>query len=51
MTEPPFGASCKKCKDRVYHPEWPDSIQALERAWAAKQARKREMDDVAMAFL
>ena len=51
MTEPPFGAKCNTCGERVYHPDWPDNIQALERAWAAKQAKLREIDDVAMAFL
>ena len=51
MTEPPFGAQCNRCGERVYHPDWPDSIQTLERAWAAKQSKIREIDDVAMAFL
>jgi hypothetical protein len=50
MVEPPFGASCpvENCGRRVYHPDWPDDIRQLERAWAGEQARLREMEDAAM---
>jgi hypothetical protein len=51
MTEPPFGAECAKegCDHgRIYHPDWPASIKELERAWAGKQARVREIEDAAM---
>lgn len=50
MTEPPFGAACltQGCGRRVYHPDWPGDIKELERAWAKKQARKREIEDAAM---
>ena len=50
MVEPPFGAVCpvKGCERRTYHPDWPEDIKALERAWAGKQARKREIEDAAM---
>ncbi|KAL7468316.1 hypothetical protein ACHAXS_008617 [Conticribra weissflogii] len=52
LTEPPFGLSCpnKNCGQRVFHPDWPSDIKQLEREWAAKQARKREIED-AMMFL
>jgi len=50
MTEPPFGAACLSpdCGRRVYHPDWPSDIKQLERGWAMKQARKREIEDAAM---
>ncbi len=50
MTEPPFGLSCPApgCSRRVYHPDWPDDISQLERAWAGEQARLREIQDAAM---
>lgn len=48
MREPPFGASCLSCKTRVYHPDWSDNMQTLEREWANKQARLREIEDVKM---
>ncbi len=35
---------------RVFHPEWPGDVKQLEREWAAKQARMREVED-AMMFL
>jgi len=52
MTEPPFGAACptQECKRRVYHPEWSADMKELERAWAMKQARQREIEDAAMCF-
>lgn len=50
MTEPPFGAAClgRDCGRRVFHPDWPSEIKQLERAWAMKQARLREIEDAAM---
>jgi hypothetical protein len=51
MTEPPFGAACPFDGRRVYHPDWPSDMKELERAWAAKEARKREIEDATMAFL
>ena len=52
MTEPPFGLSCPApgCGKRIYHPDFSGDIQTLEREWAAKQARLREVED-AMNFL
>ena len=53
MTEPPFGASCPTpgCGRRVFHPDWPDDIKQLERAWAGQQARLREVEDAKLLFL
>lgn len=52
LTEPPFGVECPNatCGRRVFHPEWPGDVKQLEREWAAKQARLREIED-AMCFL
>jgi len=52
LTEPPFGIECptENCGRRVFHPDWPGDIKQLERDWAAKAARLREMED-AMLFL
>jgi hypothetical protein len=52
MTEPPFGIACptEGCGRRVFHPDWPDDIKTLDRAWSALQARKREIEDISMLF-
>lgn len=52
LTEPPFGIECPNFNygRRVFHPEWPGDVKQLEREWAAKQARMREVED-AMMFL
>ena len=52
LTDPPFGIECPapNCGRRVFHPDWPGDIKQLEREWAAKQARMREIED-AMLFL
>lgn len=52
LTEPPFGIECptENCGRRVFHPDWPGDIKQLEREWAAREARKREVED-AMLFL
>jgi hypothetical protein len=34
----------------VFHPDWPGDIKQLEREWAAREAKKREIED-AMMFL
>jgi len=51
ITQPPFGAACPEDKQRVYHPDWPEDMQELERAWAMKQAKVREIADAASAFM
>ena len=52
MTEPPFGNACptEGCGRRVFHPDWPDDIKTLDRAWSALKARKREIEDISMLF-
>eukprot|EP00571_Detonula_confervacea_P001435 CAMPEP_0172323434 /NCGR_PEP_ID=MMETSP1058-20130122/48732_1 /TAXON_ID=83371 /ORGANISM="Detonula confervacea, Strain CCMP 353" /LENGTH=483 /DNA_ID=CAMNT_0013039429 /DNA_START=76 /DNA_END=1527 /DNA_ORIENTATION=- len=52
ITEPPFGLECPtiNCGKRVFHPHWPGDIKQMERDWAARQARMREVED-AMMFL
>ena len=46
MTTPPFGKSCRVCGQRLYHPDWPATAAQLEKAWAMKQAREREIAEV-----
>jgi hypothetical protein len=46
VTSPPFRAECPACGERVTHPDWPLDVAVLERAWARKQAKQRELDDV-----
>jgi hypothetical protein len=52
LTEPPFGIECPTdgCGRRVFHPDWPGDIKQLEREWAAREAKKREIED-SMLFL
>ena len=51
ITEPPFGLPCPKCQEaRAYHTDWSPDTKALQRAYEERQARQREMDDVAMMF-
>lgn len=50
LTTPPFGLTCPKCASRAYHTDWSAGTKELERAYADRQARQREMDDVAMMF-
>ena len=52
MTQPPFGKCCSAdgCGKRLYHPLWTSNIAKLEKDWAAKEAKKREMADVVDCF-
>ena len=47
LTTPPFLRQCGVCHRRIYHSDWPSDHKKLERAWQNKQAREREMNDVA----
>jgi hypothetical protein len=47
LTTPPFLRHCNVCQRRIYHPDWPEDIKAIERTWQAQQAKKREIADVA----
>lgn len=46
LTSPPFIRQCPICNRRIWHPDWPEDYKQLEKAWQAKEARKREMSDV-----
>ncbi|KAK3243954.1 hypothetical protein CYMTET_46417 [Cymbomonas tetramitiformis] len=46
MTVPPFAKPCLTCGRRIYHHKWVSDIKVLEKRWATKQAREREIDDV-----
>ncbi|CAN0147132.1 unnamed protein product [Ectocarpus sp. 6 AP-2014] len=46
MTEPPFAKDCPRCGHRVYHPDWPQEPKQLEKAWANRQAKRREVGEV-----
>lgn len=51
MTQPPFGKCCPKCPEvPLYHPDWPADTKKLERAWANKQNKERELNEVADCF-
>ena len=51
LTKPPFGTQgCPECRLRVWHHEWERDITRLEKRWAAKEAVKREMNDVTDSF-
>ena len=47
LTTPPFIHQCPVCDRRIWHPDWPEDVKQVERAWQNEQARKREMADVA----
>lgn len=40
------GQDCPRCGRRVYHPDWPQTRQQLEKAWANRQAKQREIGEV-----
>ena len=46
LSTPPFCKPCPHCGQRLYHPRWPSDDKKLEKAWAAKQAKARELGDV-----
>ena len=46
ISEPPFGKQCPICKIKLKHPLFETDVKALERQWAVKQAKKRELDDI-----
>lgn len=53
MKTPPFegGKKCPDCGERIYHDKWRISDKMAEARWAHQEARKRELEDVAQAFL
>ena len=46
MTTPPFIRQCPVCDRRIWHPDWPEDVKILERAWQNQEAKKRELADV-----
>lgn len=50
MTTPPFGKHCPECDNQLFHPDWSSDVKQLERDWAMKQTKARELDDVADSF-
>ena len=46
MTSPPFGKVCSTCKVVLFHPDWPSDVKKLEKAWANKQTKARELEEV-----
>eukprot|EP01135_Chromosphaera_perkinsii_P000360 Nk52_evm7s78 gene=Nk52_evmTU7s78 len=50
MNTPPFekeGKLCLVCKSRIYHPKWTPDMKLSEARWAHKQAKAREINEVA----
>ena len=53
LTEPPFGKHCptESCHGaRVFHKDWPSDIKKLEKSWAMKKAREREISEISDFF-
>ena len=42
----PTRQDCSRCSHRVYHPDWPQEPKQLEKAWASRQAKRREIGEV-----
>lgn len=50
LTTPPFIRQCPTCNRRIWHPDWPEDHKQLEKAWQAKEAKKREVCDVSYIY-
>lgn len=46
VTRPPFCLDCPVCGERMSHSDWTSDVTKLEKAWASKQAKRREIDEV-----
>jgi len=48
MKTPPFegGKKCLSCNERIFHDKWKLPPTLIEKRWAHKQARQRELDEV-----
>lgn len=42
---------CPRCRRRVCHPDWPQEPKQLEKAWANRQAKRREVSEVRDFFI
>ncbi|BFZ26054.1 hypothetical protein BsWGS_29093 [Bradybaena similaris] len=49
MKTPPFadGKKCPSCGERIFHEKWKVSSEVMENRWAHKQAKQRELEEVA----
>lgn len=47
LSEPPFGKACHKCGAPIEHRALTTDVVVLEARWAAKQAKQRELDEIA----
>ncbi|CAG5134157.1 unnamed protein product [Candidula unifasciata] len=49
MKTPPFaeGKQCPTCGKQIFHDKWKVSSEVMETRWAHKQARQRELEEVA----
>jgi len=47
LTTPPFARLCPACSRRIWHPDWPQDVKQLEKAWAKKEETAREKNDIA----
>lgn len=41
------GKECPACASIIYHDKWKDSEKTREERWAHKEAKQRELDEVA----
>lgn len=40
------GKPCPVCKKSIYHDQWKTSMEVREQRWAAKEAKRRELEEV-----
>ena len=41
------GKHCPDCGKQIFHDKWRVTPEVMEARWAAKQAKQRELDEVA----
>ena len=41
------GKHCPDCGKQIFHDKWKVTPEVMEARWAAKQAKQRELDEVA----
>jgi hypothetical protein len=45
LTTPPFRKQCKECQSLLAHPKWEMDLKKIEKSWALKQAKERELQE------
>ena len=50
MSNPPFDDTCHVCGAQINHHRFSDTREQLEKRWAQKQARQREIQDLEDLF-